>query len=131
MSKYEVGSNVKGKVIGIQPYGIFVELDEETKGLVHISEVAHGYIKDIHDYVKVGQEITVKVLSVDEETKRIGLSMRTVTNPKAEPEAIPKKTKRQAKIKTVQETSRGFNTLKEKLEEWIEQSKRDDLLNHK
>lgn len=131
MSKYEVGSNVKGKVIGIQPYGIFVELDEETKGLVHISEVAHGYIKDIHDYVKVGQEITVKVLSVDEETKRIGLSMRAVTNPKAESEAIPKKTKRQAKIKTVQETSRGFNTLKEKLEEWIEQSKRDDLLNHK
>ena len=131
MSKYEVGSTVKGKVIGIQPYGVFVELDEETKGLVHISEVAHGYVKDIHEYVKIGQEVTVKVLSVDEDAKRISLSIRATKNPHTGLEPVEKRVKRQAKGKTDGETSRGFNTLKEKLQEWIEQSKREDLLNNK
>jgi general stress protein 13 len=129
LSKFEVGSIIKGKVTGIQPYGVFVALDEETQGLVHISEVAHGFVKDIHDHVKVGDEVAVKVLSVDEESKRISLSIRATENPPATQVPIQKKMKRQAKVKTNIEAPRGFNTLKEKLQEWIEQSKREDLLN--
>lgn len=78
MSNIEVGSIVKGKVTGIQPYGVFVELDRETQGLVHISEISHGFVKNIKDYVNVGDEITVKVLSIDPHTKRASLSMRAV-----------------------------------------------------
>ena len=63
--KYEVGEELSGKVTGIQPYGAFVALDEETQGLVHISEITYGFVKDINDFLSVGQEVKVKVLEVD------------------------------------------------------------------
>jgi general stress protein 13 len=129
LSKFEVGSIVKGKVTGIQPYGAFVALDEETQGLVHISEIAHGFVKDIHDHVKVGEEVTVKILSVDEESQRISLSIRAAENFPVKQVPAERKIKRHAKVKASIEAPRGFNTLKEKLQEWIEQSKREDLLN--
>jgi general stress protein 13 len=128
LSKFTVGSIVKGKVTGIQPYGVFVALDEETQGLVHISEIAHGFVKDIHEHVKIGDEVTVKILSVDEKANKISLSIKATVSQPAQPLA-EKKGKRQATIKTSVGGPRGFNTLKEKLQEWIEQSKREDLLN--
>lgn len=48
-AKFEVGSVYTGKVTGLQAYGAFVALDEETQGLVHISEVTHGFVKDINE----------------------------------------------------------------------------------
>ena len=76
--KYKVGDVVTGKVTGIQPYGAFVALDDETQGLVHISEITYGYVKDVHEFIKVGDEITVKILDVDEEQKKISLSIRVL-----------------------------------------------------
>ncbi|WP_243387660.1 S1 domain-containing post-transcriptional regulator GSP13 [Bacillus kexueae] len=124
---FEIGSVLTGKVTGIQPYGAFVALNEETQGLVHISEITHGYVKDIQEHLEVGQEVNVKVLSVDEENGKISLSIRQT-------EPAPKETrtkKRSANVKPRLETAssqEGFNTLKEKLQEWIEQSKREDLI---
>lgn len=66
-AKFEVGSVYTGKVTGLQAYGAFVALDEETQGLVHISEVTHGFVKDINEHLSVGDEVQVKVLAVDEE----------------------------------------------------------------
>ena len=54
--KYEAGEELSGKVTGIQPYGAFVALDEETQGLVHISEITYGFVKDINDFLSVGRE---------------------------------------------------------------------------
>ena len=71
----EVGSKVKGKVTGITNFGAFVELEEKTTGLVHISEVADSYVKDINEYLTVGEEITVKVINVEKDGK-IGLSIK-------------------------------------------------------
>jgi len=85
MSKFEIGTVTKGKVTGIQPYGAFVALNEETQGLVHISEVKHGFVKDINEHLSVGDEVNVKVLSVDESTGKIGLSIRAT---EAAPEKI-------------------------------------------
>ena len=45
---YKIGQIIKGKITGIQPYGAFVSLDEETQGLIHVSEVQSGYLKSIH-----------------------------------------------------------------------------------
>jgi general stress protein 13 len=129
--KIEVGSILTGKVTGIQPYGAFVALDENTQGLVHISEITHGYVKDVNEHLKVGDEVKVKVLSVDEEAGKIGLSIRATEEPPLQTTAKPKRPrKRQAAIQqyTQSDTSQGFNTLKEKLEEWIEQSQREDLI---
>jgi general stress protein 13 len=126
MSKYETGNVLKGKVTGIQPYGAFVALDEETQGLVHISEIAHGFVKDINEFVSVGDEVDVKVLSVDEAKGKISLSIRATQEAPVEEKkpAAPKRKaqpQRQAATK-VEESTPGFNTLKGKLEEWIEQS---------
>jgi len=129
--KIEVGSVLTGKVTGIQAYGAFVALDEKNQGLVHISEITHGFVKDINEHLKVGDEVTVKVLSVDEEAGKIGLSIRaTEQAPVQEAEVKAKKPrKRQAAAPITTETEQGFNTLKDKLQEWIEQSKAENLIN--
>ncbi|MCM3540053.1 S1 domain-containing post-transcriptional regulator GSP13 [Priestia endophytica] len=128
--KFTVGSVIDGKVTGIQPYGAFVALDEETQGLVHISEVTHGFVKDINEHLKVGQEVPVKVISVDEKSGKLGLSIRA-TQPEPEVKEEPKKKRPQAAAaaQPAENTApQGFNTLREKLEEWVEQSNRQDLI---
>lgn len=130
--KYEIGSVVTGKVTGIQPYGAFVALDESTQGLVHISEVTHGFVKDINEFLKVGDEVQVKVLSIDENAGKIGLSIRATEEAPEQTEA-PKKSHKKPRsasaLKAVtSESTEGFNTLKDKLQEWIEQSQREDLI---
>lgn len=128
--KFEVGSVVTGTVKGIQPYGAFVALDENTQGLVHISEVTHGYVKDVNEHLKVGQEVTVKVLSVDQAAGKISLSIRATQEAPAQEQRAKKAPaqKRQAAVVTTSASEEGFNTLKDKLQEWIEQSERQDLI---
>ena len=77
----EVGSKLEGKVTGITNFGAFVELPNGSTGLVHISEVADNYVKDINDHFKVGDMVEVKVMNVGADGK-IGLSIR-----KAKPES--------------------------------------------
>lgn len=117
-NKFESGQILEGKVTGIQPYGAFVALNEEIQGLVHISEVTHGYVKDINEHLTVGDEVKVKVLNVDEEKNKVSLSIRaTEEAPKRAP-----KVQKSAPVQQQDTDSSGFNTLKDKLEEWIEQS---------
>jgi S1 RNA binding domain protein len=71
----EVGSKVQGKVTGITNFGAFVELPDGKTGLVHISEVADNYVKDINEHLKVGDVVEVKVMNVEADGK-IGLSIR-------------------------------------------------------
>lgn len=125
-TKYETGEVLTGKVTGIQPYGAFVALDDETQGLVHISEIKHGFVKDINEFLTVGDEVKVKVLTVDEQKGKISLSIRATEEAPKQQEA--KKPRRQAILKTEDTGSEGFNTLKDKLQEWIDQSDRDDLI---
>ena len=71
----EVGQIVEGKVSGITGFGAFIDLPGGETGLVHISEVARNYVKDINEHLTVGQEVKVKVLSLDEKGK-ISLSIK-------------------------------------------------------
>ncbi|WP_058305661.1 S1 domain-containing RNA-binding protein [Gracilibacillus massiliensis] len=71
----EVGSKLQGKVTGITNFGAFIELPGGKTGLVHISEVADNYVKDINEHLTVGDEVTVKVLNVEDDGK-IGLSIK-------------------------------------------------------
>ncbi len=74
--KLKIGSKVKGKITGIQPYGAFVDIGSHKQGLIHISECHQGFVKDIHDYLKVNQEVEALVLDIDEYTGKISLSLR-------------------------------------------------------
>lgn len=71
----EVGQIVEGKISGITGFGAFVDLPDGETGLVHISEVARNYVKDINEHLTMGQTVKVKVLSLDEKGK-ISLSIK-------------------------------------------------------
>ncbi|EMG28010.1 hypothetical protein X560_2699 [Listeria fleischmannii 1991] len=81
----EVGNKLQGKVTGITNFGAFVELEGGKTGLVHISEVADNYVKDINDILTVGDEVTVKVMNVSDDGK-IGLSIRKAVDRPERPE---------------------------------------------
>jgi small subunit ribosomal protein S1 len=77
-SKYYVGANVSGKVSRIMDFGAFVKLEPGVEGLIHISELAHGRVFRASDIVSEGQDVNVKVLSVDVEKQRISLSLKAL-----------------------------------------------------
>lgn len=102
---------VKGIVTGIEPYGIFVKIDENTDGLIHISEISSKFVKNPGDFAKIGEEIEAEVLETTD-NGNIKLSIKSINE--------DKKTRR--KKKTIHETSTGFRTLDFKLPFWIEEN---------
>ncbi len=94
----EVGSVVKGKVTGIAAFGAFVEIEQGVTGLVHISEISTEYVDDVKKYLKVGQEVTVRVISVEDGGK-MSLSIRRAAENGDERKSAPKggKSKNSAK----------------------------------
>lgn len=122
VKKYELGDVLTGKVTGIQPYGAFVALDENTQGLVHISEITYGFVKDVSEFLAVGQEVEVKILEIDEEAEKISLSMRALQD---RPTTVRKKDappRKSLQDRVDESDANGFNSLKDKLQDWIEQS---------
>lgn len=81
----EVGAIVNGKVTGLTNFGAFVSLPDGKTGMVHISEVAPTYVKEIRDFLKEDQEVKVKVLSISEEGK-VSLSIKRAEEPERKPE---------------------------------------------
>jgi len=77
----QVGAILEGTVSGITNFGAFIDLGEGKTGLVHISEVADDYVKNIHDYLKTQQKVKVKVLSIEANGK-ISLSIKQAALPK-------------------------------------------------
>lgn len=118
---YKIGDVIHGKITGIQPYGAFVSLSNETQGLVHISEVKHGYIKNISEVLTVGDDVTVQVIDYDEYTKKISLSLRVLD------EAVVYHHYNKKKYFTNKNKKIGFASLGKELPKWIDQAM-DELL---
>lgn len=92
--RYEVGSEVKGKIIKANPFGFFVELDPEIHGLAHVSELSEKPVTDPSEIAKIGDTLEWKIISLDPAEHRLGLSLKalkmtppTPTSP--EPEKSP------------------------------------------
>ncbi|KRM78138.1 RNA-binding S1 domain-containing protein [Limosilactobacillus coleohominis DSM 14060] len=79
----EEGAKVTGKVSGITNFGAFIDLADHQTGLVHISQVSNHYVKDIHDVLSVGDEVTVKVIKVADDGK-IALSIKAAEEQKSD-----------------------------------------------
>ena len=106
--EYKKGNIVTGCVTGIEKYGIFVSLDNYYSGLVHISEISESFVRNINDYVNIGETINVKILDVNENDFHLKLSIKNIDY------RINKK-----KRANIVEVGSGFNCLKDKLDDWI------------
>lgn len=121
MKNYKVGDVVTGIVTGIQPYGAFVSLSDDTQGLIHISEITYGYVRDIHDFVQVGQAVKVKVLEVDDKEGKISLSLRALQDRPFHHRRDDKgRVPLQERID--EQDAGGFDALKNRLDGWIRKS---------
>ena len=107
MKKIEKEDVVKVTVTGIQKYGAFVNT-EDYEGLIHISEISYGYVKNVNDYLKVGDKIFAEVVDIDEKDNHLKLSIKDIDYKKDG-----------AKLKRMAETKSGFKPLKDNLEIWI------------
>ena len=108
MSDIKVNEIVLGEITGITKYGIFLKVENEYSGMIHISEISDKYIKDIEKLFVIGESLETRVLSIDEEKKQLKLTIKEFT----------KKNKRN---KTLKEDGRGFEPLKEKLDIWVQE----------
>jgi ribosomal protein S1 len=88
---------VKGKVVRLEPYGAFVDIGAERPGMVHVSELAHGYVKTPNEIVKEGDEVEAKVLDVNRKKKQIKLSMKALEPEIEEFKPAKKETKKSTK----------------------------------
>lgn len=75
-SKYKLNQWVKGRVLKINPFGLFVELDPDIHGLAHISELGQKPVKDVNEVARVGDEFEFRIISIEPENHRLGLSLR-------------------------------------------------------
>jgi predicted RNA-binding protein with RPS1 domain len=108
MMVYKNDDIVIGKVTGIESYGIFLSFDDNYTGLIHISEISDSFVRNINDYATISEEICAKVIGVDDDNKKLKLSLIGVNY----------RQKNNLK-KGIIETKSGFSTLKNELNDWI------------
>lgn len=116
---YKVGNIVMGCVTGIEKYGIFVNLDSYYSGLIHISEISNSFVRNINDYVSIGETIKVKILEINEENSHLKLSIKD----------FDYRINHKKRSKII-ETRSGFSTLRVNLKKWMD-IKEKELLSKK
>jgi small subunit ribosomal protein S1 len=114
--KYKVGEMVSGKVLKVNPFGLFVELDSDIHGLAHISELSDKPVNDVNEIAKAGETIKFRVISVEPENHRLGLSLKSPKEKTKEEKTEIKEKKESASALTSAKTSKA-TTDKEKKEE--------------
>ena len=112
MANYYEGDIITGIVTGIEDYGIFLSFGEDSCGLVHISEISDSFVKNVSDYAKINDTVRAKILSIDE-NGHYKLSIKDLD-----------KTKKDSDSHIV-ETDSGFQNLRDKLPEWIDEAYND------
>jgi len=113
---YKVGMTVYGKITGIKPYGAFVCFDDGVTGLIHISEISNGFVRDISSYVLVGDYELLKVIDIDQEHKQLRLSFKALNHNN-------RKYVKRVKFQGMPINKIGFNSLSNKLSDWIKEKK--------
>lgn len=116
--KIKVGDIIQATVSGIQPYGAFVTIDEHTVGLIHISEISEGFVRDVHQFVKEGDHVRVKVIDYDSKNHQARLSLKALKN-------TQRKERIHMRSLKVDSPKLGFSSLAKALPKWIEDKKKE------
>lgn len=97
--KYKVGDTIKGKIIKINPFGLFVELDQDIHALCHVSEISEKTVRDPNELFKLGDSVEFKIISMDAKEHRLGLSIKALTaKPDEETKSNDQESKKISKI---------------------------------
>jgi len=112
--EYKLGDIITAPISRISQFGAFMELAGGIQGLIHLSEISHGVVKDIRDHVKVGQEVTAKIINFDPKKKRIGLSLKALQEA---PKDAPKKEEKTEEVKEEKKETKKTTKKEEKVEE--------------
>ncbi|MFV0559050.1 MAG: CvfD/Ygs/GSP13 family RNA-binding post-transcriptional regulator [Enterococcus sp.] len=110
---YKIGQIIEGKVTGLQPYGAFISLDEQTQGLIHVSEVQSGFTKNIQEVINIGDSVRVQIIDIDEYSQKISLSKRTLEE-NYTPNRMGRKRYFTNKNKKI-----GFQTINQSMSAWV------------
>lgn len=113
---YQIGEVVKGKIVGIKPYAFFMEFENHATGLLHISELSDKYVKDIEIYGKIGDELNVKILTIDAKDGFMRVSFKQV------PENLENLQKNDVKFKEISANPEEFKLIQEQLPNWINET---------
>jgi len=118
--QYKIGDIIEGKISGVQRYGAFVDLDEKNQGLIHVSEIQDDYIKNIWQTLHANQKIRVQVINIDEYSKKISLSIRSLSG---EHKEVKEKTRK--RYFTNNRRDIGFSSIEKELDNWVEEALRE------
>ena len=108
---FNLGDIIEVTVTAIENYGIFVSVNDEYTGLIHISEIDNNFVKDINDYVKIGEKIYANIIGIDHDNKHLNLSIKNMNYNDNE-----------NGTRNIKESISGFLPLHNKLDEWIKKS---------
>lgn len=120
--QYRVGQIVEGTITGIQPYGAFVSLDDETTGLIHISEISDGFVKDVGHFVHIHDRVRVKIIDYEQETHQARLSLKALHTTSFRKERSQRKVNRLPVMKI------GFESLRNQLDTWIREANKGEQI---
>ena len=118
MKKYYPGQIVEGVITGIQSYGAFVSLDKYSSGLIHISEISDGFVKDIRNFVRVGEVVKVKIVDYDETTNQAKLSLKVLRKGRSR-----RHRKQIVDSPTLPIMKLGFQSIANNMDEWVKEAK--------
>lgn len=114
IDEYKVGMTVYGKISGIKPYGAFVAFDDGVTGLIHISELSNGFVRNISHFVQVGDYFMLKVIDVDRNNKQLRLSFKAL-------EQNTRKHLKRVKFEGMPNNDKGFGSIRDKMNDWIKE----------
>lgn len=115
-----VGQIVSGKITGIQPYGAFVSLEDDWTGLIHISEISDGFVKDVQNFISIDETVQVKVLDIDESNHQCRLSLKAC-------QSRARKYGKRQKIEYLPDMKLGFKSIQDAMDQWIKAKKGGNL----
>ena len=114
MQKYNKGEIVRGVVSGVEPYGVFVKIDDYYSGLIHISELSNGFVRDIANYVNINDYVMLKVIDIDKEHKQLRLSFKALSQ-------NTRKHIKKVKFEGMPKSIKGFGSLRDQMPKWIKE----------
>jgi predicted RNA-binding protein with RPS1 domain len=120
-AKVKTWDVIKAPVSRISQFWAFIDLEWGIQGLIHLSEISHGVVKDIRDFIKVWEEIEAKIINFEPKKKRIGLSLKALQEAPKETKPKAKKAKEDAtetkpvekKIKQTAESKENLDSIAE------------------